>query len=73
MIESFRNVQLFMLLLGGFTCLLILLYSIILRYQSGKRKVALIQIEAATSLLMFSDYFAYVFRGDVSSLGYRDY
>lgn len=68
--KSIKELQMFLLVLGGTICVLMFLFSSIVRYQSTKRKKALLHLELVTSLLLFSDFFAYKYQNDVSTLGY---
>lgn len=63
------DIQLFLLFLGGTICALIFLFSSIVRYQSAKRKRSLLHLELVTSLLLFADYFSYIYKDDASALG----
>ena len=68
--KSIGDIQLFLLFLGGTICALIFLFSSIVRYQSVIRKQALLHIECVTSLLLFADYFSYVFQESTTTVGY---
>lgn len=68
--HSVKELQMFLLLFGGTLCALMFLFSSIVRYQSTKRKRALLHLEFVTSFLLFSDYFAYRYQFDTSTLGY---
>jgi len=62
--------QLFLLLLGGSICILIFFFSTIVNYQSALKKKAILNLEFFTAVLLYSDFFAYVFRGNTSTTGY---
>ncbi len=65
-----KHIQMAVLLFGSILCFFVFLFSAILQYQSKSRKAAILQIEISTSILLLADYFAYMFRGDMSDLGY---
>lgn len=65
-----KHVQMSVLLFGSILCFFIFIFCGILQYQSKSRKLALLHIELSTSILLLADYFAYLFRGDTSTLGY---
>ncbi|MCQ2522089.1 MAG: GGDEF domain-containing phosphodiesterase [Lachnospiraceae bacterium] len=65
-----KHIQMSVLLFGSILCFFIFIFGSILQYQSRGRKIALLHIELSTSILLLADYFAYLFRGDMSTLGY---
>lgn len=69
-LDNATDIQLFMVLFGAFTCLLIFIFTCIVRYQSDIRKKALQNIEFTTFLLLFADYFSYIYLGDISEKGF---
>jgi len=54
----------------GYVCLLLCLFSCLLKDSSIRRKRSLILIEFSAAVLMFSNIYAYQFLGDVSSIGF---
>lgn len=68
--KSLSDVQLFLLLLGGTICVLIFLFSLIVRYQSSSRKKVILHLEISTAILLYADFFNYIYLGDVSQTGF---
>lgn len=62
------NIQIYLLALGGVICFLIALFTKIVEYKIPRRKRALLIMESATSLLLFSDMFSYIYYGKLSTL-----
>ena len=58
-----------MLILIGIVGMLIF-FTIISKALSGKRKLSMLGLEFSVFLLLISDRFAYIYRGDVSATGY---
>ncbi len=70
MLEFLQTYQLdFMLILIGICCLL-LFFSIIIKNLSPRHRSAFILLIFSTALLLLSDRYAYIFRGNTSELGY---
>lgn len=70
MSQDLKHIQMSILLFGSILCFFIFLFCSILQYQSKGRKLALQHIELSTSILLLADYFAYLYRGDASAIGY---
>lgn len=68
--ERMNEIQLFLLLFGGTFCVMIFLFSLIMRYQSLSKKKAILCLELSTAILLFADYFDYIYLGDVSTTAY---
>lgn len=68
--ENIKHIQMSILLFGSVLCFFIFVFCSVLQYQSRSRKIALLHIELSTSILLLADYFAYLFRGDMSSFGF---
>lgn len=70
MLEFLQTYQLdFMLILIGICCLL-LFFSIIIKNLSPRHRSAFILLIFSAALLLLSDRYAYIFRGNTSELGY---
>ena len=70
LIQFLQNRQLdIMLVLIGITGMLIF-FTLISKALTGKRRMSMIGLELSVMLLLVSDRCAYMFRGDVSTLGY---
>lgn len=57
------SIQDLILLICGFTCLLICLFGSIIRYSSKQRKHSLLIMELSTAVLLISDFFSYHYQG----------
>ncbi len=67
---TYYDFQLFLLALGGAMCLLIALFSLLIEFKSKTRKASLFVIEFSTSVLLFADRVAYIYRGNTSVRGH---
>lgn len=68
--EFLRQHQLnFMLVFIGI-CGILILFTLITKIISPKRKFCMVLMEAAAMLLLTADRFAYIYRGDISTLGF---
>ena len=70
MVDFLRNHQLNIMLGLGSICLIIALFVFITRTLAKKRKKILLLMEISAAVLLFSDRFAYIYRGDASTLGF---
>ena len=70
MVEFLRNHQLNIMLALGSVCLIIALFVLVTRTLSTRRKKVLLLLEISAAILLYADRFAYIYRGDVSTLGY---
>ncbi len=70
MFEFLSNVQLNVMLFLSGSCAVLGLLALITRTQTRNRKYTLVSMEFGASLLLLSDYCAYIFRGDMSTRGY---
>ncbi len=68
--EYLRSIQLNLMLILSGICAVIALFVNITRALSYKRKRAILCMELGSMILLISDRFAYIYRGDVSNLGY---
>ncbi|MBR6296437.1 MAG: HD-GYP domain-containing protein [Treponema sp.] len=68
--EFLRQHQLSIMLVLIGICGMVALFVLVTNTFSAKRKRALFFLEVSATLLLVFDRFAYIFRGDVSSLGY---
>ncbi len=59
----------FMMLLGGI-CGFIFLFLLFMKIDNRNKKISFLQIAFFSMLLLISDRFAYIYRGDESTLGY---
>ncbi len=70
MFEFFRTYQLnIMLILSGICCLTAFL-SLMMVNTSTKRRIILFVLEMGAAVLLISDRYAYIYRGDMSMTGY---
>ncbi len=70
MMDFLRTYQLdFMLILSGI-CGILLFFSLIIKNLSSNARSAFIMLMASATILLVSDRYAYIFRGDVSSVGF---
>ena len=70
LLEFLKNHQLsIMLILIGIVAMLIF-FTLISKALTGKRRMSMIGLELSVMLLLISDRYAYIFRGDTSTLGY---
>ncbi len=70
LIQFIKNYQLsIMLILIGIIGMLIF-FTLISKALAGKRRITMIGLEFSVMLLLISDRFAYIFRGNTSTLGY---
>lgn len=58
-----------MLVLVGIVCMLIF-FTLISKALSGKRRLSMLGLEISVTLLLICDRYAYIFRGNTSTLGY---
>ncbi len=70
MVELLRNHQLNVMLSLSSVCAAISFFAIMARTLPPKRKRALVYLEISACLLLTADRIAYIYRGDVSSLGF---
>lgn len=68
--QFFIEYQIRLLNLLGFFCLVLTLFVCLVRFSSRRRKVAMLQIEFFTGVMLMSDMFAYYFRGNTTSEGW---
>ena len=70
MIEFLKEHQLNAMLVLSGICGVISLFAAVTRTLPKRRKAALIYLELSASLMLASDRFAYIYRGDTSTLGF---
>ncbi|MBQ0000798.1 MAG: HD domain-containing protein, partial [Clostridiales bacterium] len=64
------NYQLEVMLILGSFCGLMSVFCLIMDMRSTKKKISLICVELGTMVLLFADRYAYIFRGNETTLGY---
>lgn len=70
MLDFLRTYQLNLMLALSGMCGLVALFVFLTKFSSYKRKLSLLQVELCSMLLLMSERFSYVYRGNVSQLGY---
>ena len=70
MLDFIRDNQLNIMQSLGSICFIISIFVIVTKTLSFKRKSVLLMIELSAGILLFADRFAYIYRGDVSTLGF---
>ena len=68
--EFLRTYQLELMLILTGICGLILFFSVTIKNLSSRSRFAFIMLNASAMLLILADRYAYIFRGDESSLGF---
>lgn len=70
MVAYLRAHQLNIMLFESGMCMMLALLTLIIRTFTRKRKVILIAMELGSIILLLSDRYAYLYRGDVTAKGY---
>ncbi len=71
MFEFLQSFQLNLMLFLSGACAVLALLAMSTQMQSRLRKHTLVMIELGATVLLLADRFAYIFRGDLSPVGYR--
>lgn len=70
MIELLKQIQLGVLLFFSGSCGVLVVLTIFTETLSPRRKQALISMETEATFLLLADYFAYIYRGNMTATGY---
>ncbi|WP_022777256.1 response regulator [Butyrivibrio sp. AE3009] len=70
MIEALKQIQLSVMLYLSGSCGVLIVLSLFTGTLSPRRKQALVSMETEAMFLLLADYFAYIYRGDMSATGY---
>lgn len=70
MFDYFRNHQLNIMMGLGSICLIITIFVLIAKTLTKRKKKIMLLLESSAAILLFSDRFAYIYRGDTSTLGF---
>ena len=70
MFEFLRTYQLSIMLILSGMCVLTAFFVLLMVNTSAKRRTILFSLQIGAAILLISDRFAYIYRGDVSATGY---
>lgn len=70
MIKYFKDYQVYILILMGVICAALSIFSLLVTFQSIKKKKILIRIEAGTAIMLFANALTFIYTGDNTETGY---